>query len=334
MNRRALKIGTALIGLAGLIGIIVLVASQDPEALYRLLVGATGGIALVVAFHVVPMIASAMAWRAAMRPLWHGRPGLFLWARLVRESANALLPVAQVGGDVIGARILVQHGAKTVQAGAGVLVDLTAEFLTQIVFTAIGLLALLMFGGGDVLRWGALGLVIAAVIGGGFVLAQRWGLFRLFEKLAGRVADHFDWPALGSLTGLHDTMVSIYRNRNAVLAAGVWHLASWLLGAVEVWLTLWVLGAEVGFAEALIIESLGQAVRSAAFLVPGALGVQDGSFLALGVMFGLPPEMGLSVSLVKRIRELVMFAPALLAWYLMEGRRLLREAPEGRNEQA
>jgi putative membrane protein len=332
MNKHVIKIATAVVGLAGLLGIIGLIVSQDAAALSRLLLGASGGIGLVVLSHFAAMSFSALGWQAAMRPVWSAGFGTFLWARLVRESANAVLPVAQVGGDVLGARVLALHGASTLQAGAAMLVDLTIEFLTQICFFAIGLSVLLLIGGGDMLRWGALGLAIAILTGVAFVLAQRWGMFRLFERLLGRIAQQFDWPALRSLTGLHDTVIAIYRDRRSMTKAAATHLASWLCGAGEVWLTLHVLGADIGFAEALVMESLGQAVRTAAFLIPGALGVQDGAFLALGVMFGLPPELGLSVSLVKRIRELTLHAPALLIWYLLEGRRLLRTPEETRSE--
>ncbi|WP_051249406.1 lysylphosphatidylglycerol synthase domain-containing protein [Inquilinus limosus] len=332
MTRRAIKLATALVGLAGLCGVIGLVASQNAEAVLRLLLGASGGILLVVAYHLLPMACSAMGWRAAIRPLWAAGPGIFVWARLVRESANAVLPVAQVGGNVLGARVLALHGAGTVPAGAGMLVDLTLEFLSQILFFAIGLVVLLLIGSGDMLRWGGIGLMVAVLTGVAFVLVQRWGMFRLFEQLLGRIAQQFDWPALGSLAGLHDTVMAIYRDRRALALSGAWHLAAWLLGAGEVWLALRVLGADVGFAEALVMESIGQAVRTAAFLVPGALGVQDGSILALGVMFGLPPELALSVALVKRIRELLLHAPALLIWYLIEGRRLLR-TPDVAREQ-
>ena len=334
MSRRVVKLTTAALGLAALCGMIGLLASQNIGTVLDLLLGAGAGILLVVASHVLAMTASALAWRAAIRPLWQAGPGIFLWARLVRESANAVLPVAQVGGDVLGARVLVLHGARTVQAGASMLVDLTVEFLTQILFFAIGLAVLLVIGGGDALRWAGLGLVVAILLGATFVLAQRWGMFRLFETLLGRIAQQFDWPALASLAGLHDKVIAIYRDRRAMAEAAALHLASWMLGAGEVWLTLHVLGADVGFAEALVMESIGQAVRTAAFLVPGALGIQDGSFLALGVMLGLPPEFALSVALVKRIRELVLHAPALLIWYVIEGRRLLRTPEPVHSESA
>jgi len=134
---------------------------------------------------------------------------------------------------------------------------------------------------------------------------------------------HLDWPGLAALTNLHETVHAIYADRRAVAAAAGWHLVSWLLGSVEVWLMLHFLGSDVDFATALVMESLGQAIRSAAFFVPGALGVQEGGFMAIGVLFGLPAEVGLSVSLMKRIREVALGVPALIAWQALEGRRFL-----------
>jgi putative membrane protein len=258
---------------------------------------------------------------------------VFLWARLVREAVNSLLPVAQIGGDIAGARILALHGARAIDASATVLVDLTLEFLTQIAFTVMGILLLLVKGGGEPARWALLGLAVAVPAAAGFLLAQRWGIFSLLELFLERLARHLGWPALGSLAGLHETVVSVYRRRRALGAAVFWHLTSWLVGAVEVWLALRFLGADIDFAGALIIESLGQAVRSAAFLVPGALGAQEGGFLVLGMMFGLAPEVGLSVSLIKRIREVALGVPALLAWQVIEGRRLLGAAADTHGEQ-
>jgi hypothetical protein len=67
-------------------------------------------------------------------------------------------------------------------------------------------------------------------------------------------------------------------------------------------------------ASALLLESLGQAVRTAAFVVPGALGVQEGGYLVLGTALGLTPQTALALSLAKRVREIVLGVPGLIAW--------------------
>ena len=322
-GRRSVKIVSGLATLAGLGAIVVLTAYQGFAEVGQVLIAAGWGIALVTAFHLVPMATSALAWRAVAGAITQGKVWVFLWARLLREAINGLLPVAQVGGDIVGARILTFHGSRAPIAGASVLVDMTLEFLTQIVFTVIGLGLLLAGGGGAMGGWVAAGLAVATFAAIGFLLAQRWGMFLLLEKLLERMATYFDWPALGSLAKLHDTMMTIYRHRSAMIGATLWHLTAWFLGAVEVWLTLLILGADVSFAEALVIESLGQALRTAAFLVPGAYGIQEGGYMLLGVHFGIAPEIALSVSLIKRVRELVLGVPAMLAWQLIEGRRLL-----------
>jgi len=58
--------------------------------------------------------------------------------------------------------------------------------------------------------------------------------------------------------------------------------------------------------------------------VPGALGVQEGGCVVLSAALGIGPETGLALSLIKRVRELVLGVPALLVWHFAEGRHLLR----------
>ena len=42
----------------------------------------------------------------------------------------------------------------------------------------------------------------------------------------------------------------------------------------------------------------------------------------LGAIFGVPPELSLGVSLVRRARDLVVGVPILLIWQFFEARRL------------
>jgi len=71
-------------------------------------------------------------------------------------------------------------------------------------------------------------------------------------------------------------------------------------------------------------ESLSSGVRAAAFMVPGALGAQEASFVLFGALFGLPADTALTISLSKRVRELALGVPGLLAWHWIEAHHLLR----------
>ena len=92
------------------------------------------------------------------------------------------------------------------------------------------------------------------------------------------------------------------------------------------WVAFQLVGADVSFLDAMAIEALLSTLRSIAVFVPAAIGVQEGGYVALAQLFGLPAEMGLAVSLLKRAREIVLGIPALLYWQSVEGRAALRSA--------
>jgi uncharacterized membrane protein YbhN (UPF0104 family) len=92
----------------------------------------------------------------------------------------------------------------------------------------------------------------------------------------------------------------------------------WLVGTAEVYLVLLLLGHPVSWLAALLLESLGQAIRGAAFAVPGALGVQEGGYLLLAPLAGLPPAAALALSLAKRAREILLGLPGLLYLHFWE----------------
>jgi uncharacterized membrane protein YbhN (UPF0104 family) len=68
----------------------------------------------------------------------------------------------------------------------------------------------------------------------------------------------------------------------------------------------------------LVVVSLGQAVRTAASPVPGALGVQEGGYILLVGVYGMSPEAGLVLSLTKRIPDLLIGMGGLIAWLGLE----------------
>jgi hypothetical protein len=80
----------------------------------------------------------------------------------------------------------------------------------------------------------------------------------------------------------------------------------------------------LNFTDALVIESLVFALRTATFVVPGAAGIQESGYLMLGALFGLRPDVALALALLKRAREIVIGLPALLIWQGLEYRRALR----------
>jgi putative membrane protein len=299
--------------LIGLVLAATLIATNDVGQIAAALHHAGWGIALVALLHVPQTFASALGWNALFAR--RERPGLSLAypLRWIRESVNALLPVAQIGGDLVRARLLAQRGPTMAASMATVMVDLSMEAVTQAVFTLL-CVGLLILGphGGEAIPLAVGAIVATTVMAGAFVAAQRFGLFRLVERAVAR------WTAGRDLAGLNAAVIDLYRRPRRWLPSAGFHLASWLLGGLETWAALHVLGLSSSLREAMIIEGLGQAVRGVGFLIPGALGVQEGGYLLICAMFGIAPQQALALSLIRRVRELALGLPGLAVWHRME----------------
>lgn len=317
-----MRFGPIAIGVGGAL-VIGLVSWFGAKTIGREVWQAGWAIPATVVLHVVQLWLSAAAWRLTV-----GKPAVTLRIRWIRESVNSLLPVAQLGGNLVAIRLLMQRGISGALAGAGTTLDLTIEALTQFLFTIAGIAAI---GAMDIDRgqllgsWGAWldgGLALMAIGLAGFIVAQRAGLMRLVELLASRLGRMFPSLSVDSVRGLHAELMRLQQNRGALLRATLLHLLAWTLGVAETWIALAAMGMETSVAQALVIESLGMAVRSAGFAVPGALGIQEGGFILVCGLFGIPADDAIALSMLKRVRELVVGVPGLVAWQWGEGRRL------------
>jgi putative membrane protein len=268
---------------------------------------AAWAVPVAVLVHALQLAISGRAWRLL---LGKGAPGQGRMAvlRWVREAINSMLPVAQIGGGVATVRMLAQSGMSLTAATAATTLDVMMESAAM---APPVLVALALLGAG---RPTALivGFAVLLLTIGGFFAAQRLGLFRLAERFG--------------LPGLHDALLALHGDWRRLLGNGVWHLLAWVLGTAETWVALHAMGAGTTLLPAFILEMLGMVARSAAFAVPGALGVQEAGFVLVGHLVGVPADAAIAVSMIKRVRELLVGVPGLILWQAQEGRRLLARA--------
>ena len=269
----------------------------------------------LVCLHLGQLLLAGMAWRSLFAS---ARPGIlaFYRLRIIREGIDSLLPVAQVGGEIVGSRLLAREGIVLSRAGASVIVDVTVELLTQVIFLLAGLctLSLLSQGAGSG-RWaGAILAAGTAILA--FLLAQRFGMLRALEALLRGIAARWPVMAGASLDGLHAAALDFYRRPLPLLRCTWLHLLAWMLGSFETWAVLNALGTPATLLQAFTIESLGMAARSAGFAIPAALGAQEGGFVLAAAAVGLPVAPALALSLVKRIREVLVGLVGMALWRL------------------
>ena len=281
----------------------------------------------LMALHLFQLWLSARAWRSLLPPGSLPGPhndGLFS-LRVVREGINSLLPVAHVGGEAVGAQLLARRGPSLAVSAASVVVDMTLEFVTQLTFLLIGIAILAAVSTGNGWRGWLYAAAVIAVGLAGLITVQRFGVLRMVERLSRRIAVR--WPPAARLTGLDGAAAAIYRRPKALLDSAALHLVAWMLGTAETWAVLHALGWPVGVGTALVVESLGMAARSAGFAIPGALVVQETGFALAAAAAGLPNDAGLSLSLVKRVREVAVGLIGLMLWRVQITRaRLLTAA--------
>ena len=311
---------SVLIGLAVLVGLVVMNGAAGIEAG---IAAAGWGILAVILMHLPQILFSAQGWRAVVAVPRRPSAAAMFGMRLIREAVNGLLPVAQIGGDLVAVRLLARGGVPLSAAGASVTVDVTLEMLSQVAFTLLGVGLLMATPGAAALPYLAAAALVAGlgILVGIFITAQRFGFFRLLEGGLLRLARRLDWEGLEDLSGLHLAILALYRSPRRLIAGTACHFLSWLLGGFEVLVALHVLGIACGPREAMIIESVGQASRAVGFAVPGGLGIQEGGVILICGLLGIGPQQAIELSLLKRLRELALGVPGLLVWYRIEGPR-------------
>ncbi len=310
---------------AGVLLFIGVLVSQGLPAVMATLALAGWGLVLVAIFHLLPLVLDAAAIHVLIEPSPGGRSSHpmrdVLLARWVGESANSLMPAGQLGGPVLMTRFLAQRGLALPQAAAAITVSTTLQTFAQIAFALLGV-ALLGTQSTQLSRQAlrvssliASGLLAVQV--GGFYWMQQRGFFSKLMRAANRFAGKRDWSLWLSHAESIDRAVQVtYGRKGPVAASSLLLLVGWLVGTGEVYLILLLIHHPVSWTSALLLESLGQAIRGAAFAIPGALGVQEGGYLLLAPLAGLPPDAALALSLAKRARELILGVPGLLYLHL------------------
>jgi putative membrane protein len=276
---------------------------------------------LAALFHVLPMIANARAWQRLLPEPQRPSVRVLAWATWVRESVNGLLPVARIGGEIVAYRIVRRHVAIRSVAAASLVADMTLSVLSQAVFALFGLALLFAIGhtstASTLLLAGVVGMIS---LGAGFLLAQRVGVLGAVTRILDRLfAGRLGLVHARSLR-FDQALREVYKRRRDVGACFAWQFAGWMLGAGEIWIALVFLGQQHNLLDAVVVEALIQAVSSAAFIVPGALGVQEGGFILIGSMLGIDATTALALATARRLRDVIIFFPGLISWQFAEAR--------------
>jgi len=312
-------------GLLGLALLVAIVVRADFSAMLHTLNSGGWRLLWLIPYRALFFFLYAAGWLILLRPYDPAHRvglGYVFWVTTVRDAVDRLLPVASVGGGVVGIRLLRWRGLAAAPSGATVIVEMVMTLVVVYLFTGVGLVLLdeLSAAGQEYHRL-LLAFLLSLPVPVMTVLLLRYG--SAFARL-----QKFLSPLVGEST-MSEQAASLDRELRACLRRG-WRLltacalqfAALVSGAFEIWFALRLFEHPVGWGTALVLESMTQAVRHLAFVVPAGIGVQEAGLVLFGQALGISGELALAVSMAKRLREVLCGLPALISWQWLEGRRL------------
>jgi uncharacterized protein (TIRG00374 family) len=300
------------------LGLLVLIFTQiDLAKVKTYLVEMGWTFPLIFLPYIVVYCSDTLGWRLAFGPSLSIPFHTLFLTRVAGEAINNITPFAYLGGEPVKAHLLTRFQIPIIQGMAASIIAKVLICIAQFVFVIFGgALALSHLVAHPDVLWS---LVVVIVVVGVLLTSLSYGLrVGLFTTLYGALDRWNMTPSFlerwrSQLRQLDQTIVGFARRYpSQLLLSWSLHFAGWMLGALEVLAIFYAIGVPVGIAEALAIEALASVIKAMAFFIPGSLGVQDGGNVLLLALFGYPSSLGLTFSLVRRLRELLWIGLGLV----------------------
>jgi len=326
MRRRSIELACLVLGVAVLAGTVWTIGLETLVGDLRTLGWGLAAILVVESLNVLLNTGGwALVFPGGERPVGAAR---LVAVRLAGDAVNYLTPSATIGGELLRVRLLGPFVPSNVR-WASVSAAKVGQSLAQAVFILLGIAIVFpglaagrgWLGGPAAMAIAALAALAAIAPGVAFVRAIDHGFWTVIQGGLGRVRLGWLLPQSWGAPGrdLDATLARVGPWRaSAALACFV---AGWAVGALEIYLILRRVGDAVDWRTALALEAGSVLVDGILFFVPAKVGTQEGGKVALFAALGLSPARGLTVGIVRRIRELVYASLGLaaLAWMTSNG---------------
>jgi uncharacterized protein (TIRG00374 family) len=272
---------------------------------------------LTVAIAASWLLCQARAWWLIQKAFFQQVPFLALFRiKIISDAFNLILPSASLGGDAMRA-FMIKDNVPLRDGIPSVLFDKTIEFIASVIVLVAGL-----FLGLVSLRLPKT-LTIPVTISLGvtsvgialLVITQKRGISLSMRKLGRLIPRVRGWVQKheSQFLAMDESFRLFYsRSNTKAIFPLILHVGARLIGTFEAMIIMAVLKAPVNFIQALFISTVATAGNSAFFLVPGQWGVMEGVFMFVIQSLGYPAAVGLSLSVIKRIRKLLFTGLGLL----------------------
>jgi uncharacterized protein (TIRG00374 family) len=318
----ALRRFRLILVLAGAAVIAFLIVQVGPAAIGSAFRSLSWRLLVVLVFPTcLAVVADTLGWRFAFLtpPRSFGR---LVGVRLAGEAVNLATPTASLGGDLVKAYLL-RPGVPLRESVASVIADKTTGLTSQVLLLLAGLLVgtLALPLSSALLLAMAVSLAVEILCVVGFVTVQLRGIAGRGGRLMAKLRIPPSRERQSMLDGTDRALRSLYfQHGRRLLASVLWHFVGFTLGTLEIFLVLRFLDVPVSVPAAFTIGAFGTAVKFFSFMVPASLGALEGGNVAIFAACGLGGAVGLTYTLVRRLREIVWIAAGFAASSLVSAR--------------
>jgi len=310
----------------------LLIYQSGPRSIASNLALIGGGLVIVVALEFIVDGFHTIGWWFTFPPALRNRTfAKLFFVRLAGTALNHTLPAASVGGEP--AKVYLLAGDFPVATVIATIMTSSLLFsLSKAGFIAIGtLLTLRRFQ----LSWDfAFALVVgfAATIGGvlAFLLFQLRGFSATTRRIVAwlPLPERWEEGINRMIPEVDAEMRALYRSRPRDLVLAICaHQLAFVCGVMQVLLLLGRLGLPRSIGTSIAVESFSMLLGFVTFVVPGALGVQEGGKLVIFTALGLPAAAGVAVGIAFRLTSLVGAGAGLVALVALKGRKRAVSGP-------
>ncbi len=308
-----------IVGVSILFFVVKAVGLQSLSAIFPAL---SGWGWLVFLIYPIMCFWDVIGWKVLFDKQWKSHLKLWelYWIRMAGEAVNNITPFIDIAGEFLKVVLCEKRlGISKKSALAAGVMSRSCLLFSEIIFVLTGIILAGFISPipGDlrnVLLIALVGCFVAAVL---LIITSKKGLFTTFIKLFERFG--IDPKILSrfhtSLQTVDEEMSRFYTHDRKRLALGIFlHLLGWVAGGLEVFVMLRLLGIQANLVEGIVLEAMIQLIRTSSFFIPGNLGVQEGGLaLILGFM-GVEPSLGVVLSIMKRVRQIIWTAIGFFVW--------------------
>ncbi|MBC8504895.1 MAG: flippase-like domain-containing protein [Anaerolineales bacterium] len=286
------------------------------EIFGRLTILQIGGLALV---NIVIVILFGLRWWWLLRSQGHCIPFLAIVRyRLAAFGVSYFTPGPQFGGEPLQIYFLRnKHHIPTADALSSLSLDKLFELLSNFTFLAIGIIYIFSGGFLELGENVALLALIAvlAILPWGYLVLLFFSvkpITQAAKTLCSLKPDNKKLQAISDTIRESESQIASYCQSNTLGMVGIMFLSGivWLVLVFEYWLALRFLGVEIAFGNTMVFITAARL----AFLtpLPGGLGSLEISQVIAAGALGIGTEVGASIGLLIRIRDIVFGLIGLL----------------------